>query len=445
MSAAPQQRRELARTLRQGDLVLVVIGTVIGSGIWLVPGTVLRNTAVDPGVALLVWLAGGICSLLGALTFAELGALYPDAGGTYTYVREAFGRFPAFLLGWALFLAINTGSTATLAVAFATYAGELVSLGPVGRKVLPVLMIIAVSAVNIRGVRHAATVQNWSTAVKVAAILGIAVAGIALGSGGTPTMDRAFSTPLSPGLLSGAGVALLGVLWAYEGWINVTNSAGEALDPQRTFARGIIIGTAALVALYLLANIGYLAALGPDGVAGSQRVAADTVRELFGPIPAKFVSAAVLVSVFSAANGLALTGPRMYFAMARDGVFFRALGDVHPRFGTPAVAIAVGGAWAALLTLWGSFEQLLTYVVFASWLFAALAAASVFVLRIRHPDAPRPFRVPGYPLTPAVFILAAVAIVANTVVARPVQAFAGIGIVLLGTPAYLSWRRRAAA
>jgi APA family basic amino acid/polyamine antiporter len=431
--------------LRQGDLVLVVVGTVIGSGIWLVPGTVLRNTAADPGVALLVWLGGGICSLLGALTFAELGALFPDAGGTYTYVREAFGRFPAFLLGWTLFLAINTGSTATLAVAFATYAGELVSLGPVGRTLLPVLMILAVSAVNVRGVRHAATVQNWSTGVKVTAILAIAVAGIALGSEGTATTARAFSTPLSAGLLSGAGVALLGVLWAYEGWINVTNSAGEALDPQRTFARGIIIGTAALVALYLLANIGYLAALGPAGVAGSQRVAADTVRELFGPVPAKFVSAAVLVSVFSAANGLALTGPRMYFAMARDGVFFRALGEVHPRFGTPAVAIAVGGAWAAVLTLWGSFEQLLTYVVFASWLFAALAAASVFVLRRRRPDLPRPFRVPGYPLTPAVFILAAVAIVANTVMARPVQAFAGLGIVLLGTPAYLFWRRRAAA
>ncbi|HMA43466.1 MAG TPA: amino acid permease [Gemmatimonadales bacterium] len=438
-------RRDLTRTLRQGDLVLVVIGTVIGSGIWLVPGTVLRNTAGDPGVALLVWLGGGICSLLGALTFAELGALYPDAGGSYTYVREAFGRFPAFLLGWTLFLAINTGSTATLAVAFATYAGELVSLGPVGGKLLPVLMIVAVSAVNIRGVRHAATVQNWSTAVKVAAILAIAVAGLALGSGGPESSARAFATPLSPGLLSGAGVALLGVLWAYEGWINVTNSAGEALDPQRTFARGIIIGTAALVALYLLANIGYLAALGPGGVARSQRVAADTVRALFGPVPAKLVSAAVLISVFSAANGLALTGPRMYFAMARDGVFFRALGQVHPRFGTPAMAIAVGGAWAALLTLWGSFEQLLTYVVFASWLFAALAAASVFVLRRRRPDAPRPFRVPGYPVTPAVFILAAVAIVANTVVARPVQALAGVGIVLLGTPAYLFWRHRAAA
>jgi APA family basic amino acid/polyamine antiporter len=435
----------LVRTLRQSDLVLVVIGTVIGSGIWLVPGTVVRNTAGDPGVALLVWLVGGVCSLLGALTFAELGTSYPDAGGSYTYVREAFGRFPAFLLGWTLFLAINTGSTATLAVAFATYAGELVPLGTVGRKLLPAVMIVAVSAVNIRGVRHAATVQNWSTAVKVAAILALAIAGLSLGSGGGAATSRAFSAPLSPGLLSGSGVALLGVLWAYEGWINVTNSAGEALDPQRTFSRGIVFGTATLIALYLLANIGYLATLGPEGVAGSQRVAADAVRVLFGPVAAKFVSVAVLISVFSAANGLALTGPRMYYAMARDGVFFRALGEVHPRFGTPAMAIAAGGAWAVLLTLWGSFEQLLTYVVFASWLFAALAAASLFVLRWRHPEAPRPFRVPGYPVTPALFILAALAIVANTVVARPVQALAGLGIALVGTPVYLIWKERSTA
>ena len=432
----------LTRSLRQRDLVLVVIGTVIGSGIWLVPGTVLRNTAGDPGVALVVWLVGGVCSLLGALTFAELGSSYPDAGGSYTYVREAFGTFPAFLLGWTLFLAINTGSTATLAVAFATYAGELVPLGDVGKKLLPALMIIVVSAVNIRGVRHAATVQNWSTAVKVGAILLLAIAGLGLGHNGAVSASRAFTASPSSALVSGAGVALLGVLWAYEGWINVTNSAGEALDPQRDFSRGIVIGTAALVALYLLANIGYLATLGPEGVAGSQRVAADAVRVLFGPVAAKLVSAAVLVSVFSAANGLALTGPRMYYAMGRDRVFFRSLGSVHPKFGTPAVAIAAGGAWAILLTLWGNFEQLLTYVVFASWLFAALAAASVFVLRRRHPEAARPFRVPGYPLTPALFILAALAIVANTVVARPQQALAGLGIVLIGTPAYLFWKAR---
>jgi APA family basic amino acid/polyamine antiporter len=347
-------------------------------------------------------------------------------------------------LGWTLFLAINTGSIATLAVAFANYAGEFTTLGPVSRKVVAVAMIAGVAAVNVRGTRHAVSVQNWSTGVKVAVILALAASGIILGSGGHATASRTFTVPVSGSVLSGAGVALLGVLWAYEGWVNVTNSAGEARDPQRTFARGIVIGTAALIAIYLVANIGYLVALGPDRVAGSQRVAADAVRVLFGPVAAKLVGAAVLVSVFSATNGLALTSPRTYFAMARDGVFFAKLARVHPRFGTPALAILASALWAALLTLTGTFEQLFTYVVFASWLFAGLAAAGIFVLRRRHPAMPRPFRVPGYPLTPALFVAAATVVVANTFVARPVQALAGLGIVLLGTPAYFYWKRRRA-
>jgi basic amino acid/polyamine antiporter, APA family len=433
--------RELARTLDQKDLVLVVIGTVIGSGIWLVPGAVLKSSSGDPGLALVVWLVGGIFSLLGALTFAELGAMYPDSGGSYTYVREAFGPLPAFLLGWTLFLAINTGSMATLAVAFATYAGEFAPLGTFARRLVAAAMIAVVAAVNIRGTRQAASVQNWSTGVKVGVILALAVSGLLLGTQGGATASRAFTVPVSGSVLSGAGVGLLGVLWAYEGWVNVTNSAGEARDPQRTFARGIVIGTAALVAIYLVANLGYLAALGPDQVAGTQRVAADAVRVLYGPFAAKLIGAAVLVSVFSATNGLALTSPRTYFAMARDGVFFSKLAEVHPRFGTPALAILASAVWAVFLTLTGTFEQLFTYVVFASWLFAGLAAAGVFVLRRRHPGAPRPFRVPGYPLTPALFVAAASIVVANTFVARPVQALAGLGIVLLGTPVYFFWKR----
>src|SRR5712691_1077946 len=355
---------ELRRVLGLRDLVLIVVGTTIGSGIFTVPGAVLRQSGGDLGVALLVWLLGSVLALLGALTFGELGAMLPDAGGSYVYVREGFGPLPAFLLGWTLFLAINTGSTATLAVAFANYLSEVVPLTPLAHNLAGVAMIAAVTAVNVRGVRQAATLQNWSTALKVGAILVLAGAGFVLGDGYHRADTHAFTTPLTIGSTSSAGIALLGVLWAYEGWQNVTNSAGEAADPQRTFARGIGLGTAALVVIYLTANAGYVAAVGATGVAATDRIAADVVHTLFGPAAAKLVTVVILISIFSAANGLALTGPRMYFAMARDRVFFRALGAVHPRFGTPALAVAVSAGWAALLAISGTFEQLFTYVVF---------------------------------------------------------------------------------
>jgi APA family basic amino acid/polyamine antiporter len=242
--------------------------------------------------------------------------------------------------------------------------------------------------------------------------------------------------------LSGVGLAMIGVLWAYEGWQYLTFSAGETLDPQRTFARGLILGTAALIGIYMLANVAYLAALGPQHMAQSERVAAEAVSATFGPGAGKLIAAAILVSMFSAANGVTLTASRVYYAMAHDGVFFRGLGEVHARFGTPSLAIAWSSLCAMVFAATGTFEQLLTYVVFAGWLFYALGAASIFVYRRRHPDWPRPFRVPGFPVTPILFILSALAIVGNTIVSQPTRALVGIIVVLIGAPAFFFWRKQ---
>jgi len=435
--------QSLARTLRLRDLIFIVVGTVIGSGIFVVPGAVLRETGGDVGYALLVWALGGGLSLLGALTYGELGGMLPEAGGAYVYVREAFGRLPAFLLGWTLFFVISTGSVATLAVAFAEYLRQFLPLGPAAGKVVAGLMIAVVAAVNVRGTRHSANVQNWSTGIKVEAIL--VMSGLLLARGGGLAGARAvtFAAPAGVPILSGMGVAMIGVLWAYEGWANVACSAGETLDPQRVFPRGIAIGTALLIAIYLLANVAYLAALGPAAVAQTDRVAAEAVRALLGPGAGKLIAVAVLISMFSAANGLTLTNSRVYYAMARDGVFFRKLAEVHPRFGTPAFSVIVSSGWTILLAATGSFEQLFTYVIFAAWIFYMLAASSVFALRRRRPEAHRPFRVPGYPWTPLAFVASAAAIVVNTIAARPGRSLLGLGILLVGLPVYYWWQRGA--
>jgi APA family basic amino acid/polyamine antiporter len=235
---------------------------------------------------------------------------------------------------------------------------------------------------------------------------------------------------------------MIGVLWAYEGWQYVTFSAGETVDPQKTFARGIVVGTLMLIGIYVYANMGYFAALGVDGVAASKTVASDAASATLGPWAAKVLAAVILVSIFSAANGMALTLPRLFFAMARDRLFFARLADVHPKFGTPAASIVGTAIWASVLVLSGSFEQLLTYVVFMSWLWFALAALAIFKYRRSEPDAPRPFRTPGYPVTPVLFVLAALVIVVNTVIAQPKQSLIGLGLALVGIPAYLWWRPR---
>ncbi len=431
--------RELPRILDFKDLAFLAVGSVIGSGIFLVPAPVLRACGGSVPLALGVWAGAGVLCMLGALTYGELCTRRPEAGGLYVFVGEAFGRLPAFLYGWTLFLVIATGAVATLAVAFATYLQEFVTLGPLAKQAVAVLMIAVVAALNVRGTRASADVQNWTTAVKAG---GVALLSLLLLARGSRISEA--SPPLASdfNLVAGIGAALVSVLWAYEGWQFVTYSAGETLNPQRNLPRGLAVGTLVLVVLYLLANLGYLAVLGPAGVMGADRVASQAATAVLGPVAGRLLAGVALVAMFSAANSIVLTSPRVYFAMARDGLFFRRLAEVHPRFETPAIAILAGSTWSALLAVTGTFEQLLTYVVYSGWIFYGLGAGAIFIYRRREPDAP--FKVPGYPWTPALFVAAAAFIVANTLATRPREALVGSGIVLLGLPAYLFWRRGAA-
>ena len=438
---AAETPNQLRRILGMWDLVLMIIGTVIGSGIFLVPGAVLRAVGNSVPLGLTVWLAGGILSLLGALTYGELSSMKPRAGGLYVYIRDCFGPFPAFLFGWTLFFVISSGSIATLAVAFGNYLGEFLQLSAWEAKSVALLVILVITAVNVRGTRQSADLLNVTTAIKFTAIL--VVSAVLLWQGRNPIFGSGDQTDHQSMGVSGFGLAMISVLWAYEGWQYVTYSAGETINPQRTFPLAFLIGSAALIAIYLFANLGYLAALGASGVAGSTRVAATALGAVVSHGAGKIVAIAILISMFSAANSIMLNAPRVYYAMARDGLFFHSLSQVHPRFGTPALAVGAAGIWSAVLAASGTFEQLLTYVVFIGWIFYALAAASIFIYRKRAPEAARPYRVPAYPWTPMVFILAAMALVGNTIATQPVRAAIGLGIVFLGAPAYAFWRRTA--
>jgi basic amino acid/polyamine antiporter, APA family len=304
-------------------------------------------------------------------------------------------------------------------------------------------MIAVLAVINVLGTRRSANMQNVTTAIKVGAILIMSV--VLLVSGHGLEGVSIAPPPMEVSSLVAIGAAMVGVLWAYEGWQYTTFSAGEVLDPQKNFARGIILGTAALIGIYLLANVAYVAALGLQRGAASDRIAAEAVAAVFGPGAGRLIALAILISMFSAANANILCATRVYFAMSQDGVFFKRMAAVHPRWKTPAFAIIASSAWAAIMAASGTFDQLLTYVVFTGWAFYGLGAAAVFFYRRREPNAVRPFRVPGYPVTPALFIGAAAAIVLNTIYLHPGQALIGIGLILLGAPVFWYWRRKKSA
>ena len=430
--------RTLPREIGILGSTAIVVGTIIGSGIFLVPHNVAMEVGSVSGLYL-VWVVGGALALAGALSLAELGAAMPEAGGIYVYLREAYGKLVAFLYGWGSLLVIDAGSAATLGVAFGIYASGFIPLTPLEQKVLAGVVISVLTLINILGVKKGTAVQTIFTIAKLGGLAIIIGCAILL-----PPIAPAVSVnplPTPHTTLSSFGVALVGVLWAYQGWHQLSYTAGEVKNPSKVLPIGFFLGTAIIITVYLAANAAYLHVLPLPVMAEHQRVAATAMQFLIGPRGARFVSALILCSIFGALNGTILTSPRVYYAMARDGVFFRIVARVHPKFQTPAVALILLGAWSTVLAVSGSFEGLYTYVIFAMWIFSGAAIAGVVILRRRLPNLHRPYLVWGYPFLPIAFILASLAIVANTLIAKPLESALGLAIVLAGIPLYFIWRR----
>jgi len=435
-TASRRSPAELPRRLSLFDSIAIVVGIMIGGGIFLVPNLVARSAPTMPAV-IGAWVLAGAISFLGALACAELGAALPATGGQYVFLREAYGRAAAFLCGWSLFTVGRSAQVAWLAVVFSIYVSYWVPLAPALAKLLSLAVLALFTLVNYRGVRLGAIVQNSFTLTKVAGILIIVSAALLFGS-------RA-STPVAAGApgvsLSSFGVALIACLLSYDGWVQLSFVAGEIRNPRRNIVRALMLGTLAVTAIYLLANLAYLRVLTFSAMAASERVGADATARVFGAAGASVISTLIVLSILGTLNGCFLTIPRVYFAQAVDNLFFRKFAEIHPRHGTPGFAILAQGAWAAVLVLTGSYESLTDYALFGIWVFYGLMIAAVIVLRRTRPDMHRPYRMWGYPATPVVFLAVTLWFLINMLMTRPVPAFAGLGLMLTGVPAYLLWRR----
>ena len=450
----------LVRGLGLFDATTLIVGSVIGSGIFIAPSLMAAYVA-SPGLLLGLWLLGGLLTLAGALAYGELAAALPRAGGPYVFLGRAFGPLAGFLYGWTLLLAINTGFIAAVAVAFAKYLGvflpgisETVPLLTVGRfsvntaQAAALVVIAALTALNVRGLRTGALVQNVFTVGKVAAIAILALFALATTHGSARNFAPVFDLTLGPegvklGLFAALAVAMSKALFAYDAWTSVTFAAEEVKDPERTLPKALVFGTLGITAVYLSAVLVYLylvpvteMAAVPDG-----RIAAEAASRLLGVTGSRFIALAILVSTFGCVNGLILSGARVVFAMARDGLFFQSASNVHPRFRTPARALVLQGFIAAALTFSGTYSALLTLTAFSSLLFNTLSIAGLFVLRSREPDLARPYRVPGYPWLPGLYVLVSLFFLAFILRGDPWNSGLGLVLSALGVPAYLVWRR----
>ena len=446
--AARSTQPAYARQLGLFSATMMVVGGIIGAGIFLNPAIVAQRVGTGPAI-IATWTLGALIAIVGAFVFAELGARAPKAGGGYVYLRDAFGPFPAFLYGWALFLMISTGAIAAVAMTFANYAAATFGMAPAWITPLAVTAIVLLTLVNVAGVKPGAITQNVATMLKLGAIAFLVIAAFFAPDGaGTAT---AAPLPVPSGATAwvlAVGAALVPVLFAFGGWQQTNFVAEELRDPARDLPKALVLGVLIVVAAYLLVNIAYLRALGVAGLAASTAPAANTVGALLGARGRALIGAGIMVSTFGFLNLVILVTPRVYQAMAADGVFFAGMARVHPRTRTPVAALAGQAVWAVVLLFSGSYGQLLDYVVFADWLFFGATAATLFVYRAREARGLVPHttvRAVGHPISTGLFLAAAVYVILGSVLSNPVNAAKGTGLLALGWPAYAFWRRRAAA
>jgi len=432
----PQLKKDLSRF----DLTMIAIGSMIGSGIFLTPAIIARAIPL-PSLIIFVWLIGGVQALCGALTFAELGSMMPGAGGVYVYLSEGYGKLAGFLYGWAYLLVVNTGGIAALSIAFATYLGYFIHLNEVGIKIVAVSGIFILTVINVMGVKIGGIFSDIFTLLKLLGILGVILIGFFLGS--SHITNFSISLFNSSNSWTGIGIAMVGVLWSYGGWQHATYTAGEAKNARRDVPIAMIIAASAVTAIYVIINIAYMYMLPLNSIASSSSLAADAVQIVLGPVGGSLIALAIFISTFGTAGIYTLTAPRIYFAMASDGIFFNKISSIHPKYNTPYYAIILQSTWALILVLfWGTFENLISYVVFTDWIFFALTAYTIFIFRKKMPDAKREYKTLGYPYTPLFFIAIAVWFVGSTLIEKPAQAIAGIIMLGLGLPVYYYWKRK---
>ena len=437
----PSPIPELKKELTLFGLTMVAIGSCIGSGIFLTPSQIAGHLPT-PLLILMVWALGGVITLTGALTFAELGSMFPQAGGVYVYLKEAYGDLFGFLYGWVYLVVITSGANAALSIACAYYLAFIFPLDQTGIKLTAIGALVIVTIVNILRVKAAEVFASVFTSLKLLGVGAIIAIGIFFGKQEIHIFDAPSGTP-PESLLSAFGLALIGVLWSYGGWQHATFVAGEVKDARRMVPRAMIIGAIVVAAVYLLANLAYLFLLPVETIAFSQSLAADAISTIL-PFGGVLIAVLIAISTFGTLGIYTLSAPRIYYAMSRDGLFFKKLAYVHPRFRTPVYAVLAQSLWAVMLLLfWGTFEDLITYVVFTDWIFFCLTAVGIFIFRRTHKGTPRPYRTLGYPIVPLTFILITFGFVIITLIEKPVHAWAGLILMVVALPIYFTFKRRA--